>query len=316
MSVYTPLSLQEVQAFALPYGLEVIDLIPIQGGIENTNYFLVANNQQQYVLTVFEELDEQGASELPPVLQHLGQAHVPVAVPLNYEGKFIHRIAQKPAQIAPRIAGEHPIPSNIAQVKSIAVAQASLHLALQNYSLARSNSRNHQFWTAVGESLKPVMSTEDLNLLNQVYVQFDQLREQHPDLPCGWIHSDMFRDNTLFVGDELEGILDFSELNQDDFLFDIAISINDFCTEYPEAYLDHDKVQAFVDAYQSVRGLTQDEQACLPIYLAMAACRFWLMRLQVAQRNVQEGRIGNDIMQKNPLEMRNMLVDRLQAMAK
>lgn len=152
MSVYTPLSLQEVQAFALPYGLEVIDLIPIQGGIENTNYFLVANNQQQYVLTVFEELDEQGASELPPVLQHLGQAHVPVAVPLNYEGKFIHRIAQKPAQIAPRIAGEHPIPSNIAQVKSIAAAQASLHLALQNYSLARSNSRNHQFWTAVGES--------------------------------------------------------------------------------------------------------------------------------------------------------------------
>jgi homoserine kinase type II len=41
MSVYTPLSLEEVQAFAEPYGLAVIDLIPIQGGIQNTNYFLV-----------------------------------------------------------------------------------------------------------------------------------------------------------------------------------------------------------------------------------------------------------------------------------
>lgn len=39
MSVYTPLSLEQVQAFASPYGLEVMDLIPIQGGIENTNYF-------------------------------------------------------------------------------------------------------------------------------------------------------------------------------------------------------------------------------------------------------------------------------------
>lgn len=61
MSVYTTLTLQEVQAFAAPYGLEVIDLIPIQGGIQNTNYFIVCENAVQYVLTVFEEMDEQGA---------------------------------------------------------------------------------------------------------------------------------------------------------------------------------------------------------------------------------------------------------------
>ncbi|PPE76780.1 homoserine kinase, partial [Kaistia algarum] len=54
MSVYTTLTLQEVQAFAAPYELEVIDLIPIQGGIQNTNYFIVCENAVQYVLTVFE----------------------------------------------------------------------------------------------------------------------------------------------------------------------------------------------------------------------------------------------------------------------
>ena len=57
MSVYTTLTLKEVQDFAAPYGLEVIDLIPIQGGIQNTNYFLVCEDQSQYVLTVFEEMD-------------------------------------------------------------------------------------------------------------------------------------------------------------------------------------------------------------------------------------------------------------------
>ena len=40
MSVYTPLSLDEVRTFAAPYGLEVLELNPIQGGIQNTNYFV------------------------------------------------------------------------------------------------------------------------------------------------------------------------------------------------------------------------------------------------------------------------------------
>ena len=70
MSVYTTLTLKEVQDFAAPYGLKVIDLIPIQGGIQNTNYFLVCEDQQ-YVLTVFEDMDEQAAGELVPVLEHL-----------------------------------------------------------------------------------------------------------------------------------------------------------------------------------------------------------------------------------------------------
>lgn len=108
MSVYTPLSLEEVQAFAEPYGLAIIDLIPIQGGIQNTNYFLVDQSKQHYVLTVFEELDAEGAGELVPVLDCLGKAGVPVAVPLKYNGQAIHSIADKPAQIAPRLMGEHP----------------------------------------------------------------------------------------------------------------------------------------------------------------------------------------------------------------
>ena len=43
----------------------------------------------------------------------------------------------------------------------------------------------------------------------------------------------------------------------------------------------------------------------------MAAGRFWMMRLQVAQINQAEGRTGDDILQKNPLEMRNMVIERL-----
>ncbi|EKU60517.1 MULTISPECIES: homoserine kinase [Acinetobacter] len=312
MSVYTPLSLEEVQAFAEPYGLAVIDLIPIQGGIQNTNYFLVDQSKKQYVLTVFEELDAEGAGELVPVLDCLGQAGVPVAVPLKHSGQAIHSIADKPAQIAPRLMGEHPEDASIAQIQAIAQAQAKLHLALRDFPLERDFNRNHQYWSDVAAQLKPQMNADDQALLAQVFQQFAQITQQHPDRPTGFIHSDLFRDNTLFEGDQLQGILDFYELNQDEWLFDIAISINDFCTAYPQAHLDQAKADAFLAAYQGIRTLTEDELACLNIFLAMAACRFWSMRLQVAQKNAEHGRTGDDILQKDPLQMRMMMQDRLQ----
>lgn len=312
MSVYTPLSLEEVQAFAEPYGLAVIDLIPIQGGIQNTNYFLVDQSKQHYVLTVFEELDAEGAGELVPVLDCLGKAGVPVAVPLKYDGQAIHSIADKPAQIAPRLMGEHPEEASIKQIQAIAQAQAKLHLALQGFPLERDFNRNHQYWSEVANQLRPQLIQADQQLLNQVFHLFTVITQAYPNRPTGFIHSDLFRDNTLFEGDQLQGILDFYELNQDEWLFDIAISINDFCTAYPQVHLDIEKAEAFLSAYQSIRPLTSDELACLDIFLAMAACRFWSMRLQVAQKNAAEGRTGEDISQKDPMEMRMMLQNRLQ----
>ena len=312
MSVYTPLTLKEVQDFAAPYGLEVVDLIPIQGGIQNTNYFLVAQDGTHYVLTVFEDMDEQAAGELVPVLEHLGQAGLAVAVPLSYAGKAIHSIKQKPAQIAPRLIGEHPMPASIAQVEAIAVAQAKMHVALKDFPLKRAFVRDHAYWLAVSQEIKPSLSEADKVLLSKLLGLYEALTAIYPDRPKGFIHSDLFRDNTLFEGDQLQGILDFYELNQDEWLFDIAISINDFCTAYPQAHLDQAKADAFLQAYQTIRMLTQDEKACLDVFLAMAACRFWSMRLQVAQKNAEHGRTGGDILQKDPMEMRMMLQDRLQ----
>ena len=311
MSVYTPLTLKEVQDFAAPYGLEVVDLIPIQGGIQNTNYFLVAQDGTHYVLTVFEDMDEQAAGELVPVLEHLGQAGLAVAVPLSYAGKAIHSIKQKPAQIAPRLIGEHPMPASIAQVEAIAVAQAKMHVALKDFPLKRAFVRDHAYWLAVSHEIKPSLSDADKVLLSKLLGLYEALTAIYPDRPKGFIHSDLFRDNTLFEGDQLQGILDFYELNQDEWLFDIAITLNDFCTEYPQVSLNEDKAMAFLKAYDRIRPLTEDEKACLELYLAMAAGRFWMMRLQVAQKNALQGRSGDAILQKNPLEMRNMLIERL-----
>ena len=80
-------------------------------------------------------------------------------------------------------------------------------------------------------------------------------------------------------------------------LFDIAITINDFCTEYPAAHLNSDKVDAYLEAYQKVRALTSDELECLDVFLAMAACRFGQCVCKLL-KNKEEGRTGDDILQK------------------
>ena len=229
MSVYTTLTLKEVQDFAAPYGLKAIDLIPIQGGIQNTNYFLVCEDAQ-YVLTVFEDMDEQAAGELVPVLEKLGEAGVAVPVPLSHSGKAIHSIKDKPAQIAPRMLGEHPMPSTLKQAEAIAMAQAKMHVALQDFKLERNFVRDHAYWYGVAKEIKPSLNDADKALLSKLLGLYEALTAMYPDRPRGFIHSDLFRDNTLFDGDQLNGILDFYELNKDELLFDIAITLNDFCT--------------------------------------------------------------------------------------
>ncbi len=163
----------------------------------------------------------------------------------------------------------------------------------------------------MSQEIKPSLSPADKVLLGKLLGLYEALTAVYPDRPRGFIHSDLFRDNTLFDGDQLNGILDFYELNKDEWLFDIAITLNDFCTEYPDVVLNEEKAIAFLNAYETIRPLTSDERACLELYLAMAAGRFWMMRLQVAQRNAALGRTGEDILQKNPDEMRNMLIERL-----
>ncbi len=311
MSVYTTLSLQEVQAFAAPYGLEVIELNPIQGGIQNTNYFIVCADGSQFVLTLFENMDAQGAGEIIPILERLAEQGLPVPVPLKCDGQYIQILKDKPAQIAPRMMGKHPMPASLAQAEAIAIAQAKMHVALQDFELTRSSVRDHDYWYQVARQIRPTLDMADQTLLNNLLGLYEALTMMYPNRPKGFIHSDLFRDNTLFDGDQLNGILDFYELNHDELLFDIAITLNDFCTEYPDVALNEDKAIAFLNAYETVRPLTADEKACLELYLAMAAGRFWMMRLQVAQMNAEEGRTGDDILQKNPAEMRNMLIERL-----
>ena len=312
MSVYTELTLSEIQEFVSQYQLQAIAYQPIQAGIENSNYFVSTANGQEFVLTIFEELNGQEASFLAPLLQHLQQAGVAVAAPLiANNGQSLLIIKDKAAQLAPRIQGQHPLQVNVAQAQVIGEQLAKLHLALKKYPLKRSNAHGAAWWQKEAAKARSSMSSIEQLILDTVLNDFEETIEDFDDLPKGLIHGDLFRDNTLFDGDKLSAILDFSEASKDYWLLDIAITINDFCSDWPNVSLNQDLYQAFLTGYQTARPLTDDEQEVLPTFLAMAATRFWLSRLSVAKRNIAEGRVGENVLQKDPQQMFEMVKARL-----
>ncbi len=325
MSVYTVVSLETVQDFAQRFNLHVVALTPIKGGIENTNYFVRTTDGREYVLTLFEVIPFENADILAELMHRLSTHGLPVAVPLaDTAGLRIHWLADKPAQLAPRLAGSSPhlpqqaVPT-IPQIEAVGIVLAQFHLALKDDPLqqntTRQTTRGSVWWLRIKDELRAHMAIEHQALVDAVFAQFDTIKQQHPDRPAGLIHADLFRDNTLYVGSQLSGLLDFSEVMVDDWLLDIAITANDFCSTWDDAQnpvaLNAERMNVFLAAYQHIRPMTRDELAALPIYLAIAACRFWFLRLDVAAVNQREERVSADVMEKDPEEMRRMVVDRL-----
>lgn len=310
MSVYTHLTLSEIQDFAQHYALTVKDIKPVFGGVQNTNYFLFCENGE-FVLTVFEDTEKSQIEQLIPILEHLDHHQVKVARPVKaVDGQYIHFIKNKPAQIAPKLQGSEP-KASIAQIQAIASEQAKLHRTLQNFSTEINADKDFSlWWQKVIAIVSPDMSADDKHILEQCFNLYHQYKKQYPNCPKGLIHGDLFRDNTLFLDDHLQGILDFAEVHCDEWLYDIAITMNDFCS-IADGHIDEDKLQAYLTAYQQVRPMTDDELACLDIYLALMACHFWLFRLNMAKRNRTEQRLNNEVLEKDPNEMREKLVLRL-----
>ena len=312
MSVYTALTAAQIQAFADQYQRIARQIEPIQNGIENSNWFVDFADGAQAVLTLFEELNFAQAHSLAGLLDAIAQSGLPVAAPYpNTAGQRLGWLADKPAQFAPRLRGQHPTQPNQAQCQAMGEGLARLHVAMQSITLDKPNAHGQAWWQQTAAELRVTMSGDDQCLLDQLFAQFAQIQKTVGELPRGLIHGDLFRDNTLFLDNSLSGMLDFSECCTDEYVLDIAITLNDFCSDWPDVALNQQKYADFLVGYQQVQALTEAEKTALPVYLAMAAGRFWLSRLQVAQRNQAEGRVGEHVLQKDPNQMREMVWARL-----
>lgn len=277
MSVFTTVSVDELKPWLQAYPLgELLELQGIASGISNTNYF-VTTTIGRYVLTLFEE---HSAEELPyflDLMTHLAERGVPCPHPVRrLDGQQLDMLNGKPAALVSCLRGKdinQATPSHCAEVGRVL---AEMHLAGLDFSGKNHDSRDVVWRTAVANKVTPFLNEDDQAVLNQTMAKQAQLNIEH--LPQGVIHADLFKDNVLFDGDKVGGVIDFYYACKGVLLYDLAIAVNDWCVDEVGA-LDPARVNAMLQAYHIVRPLTQAEANVWCDMLQIAALRFWLSRL-------------------------------------
>lgn len=278
MSVFTTVSADELSDWLKAYPLgTLIELKGISSGITNTNYF-VTTTTGKYVLTLFEE---HTAEELPyflSLMTHLAERGVPCPHPVKHkDGAQLDELNGKPAAMVSCLAGrdiEHPHQIHCAEIGRVL---ANMHVAGESFSEAGHDTRDVVWRNAAAQKVVDLLSIDDQSMLNNTMQRQANLDMQA--LPQGVIHADLFRDNVLFDGDKVGGLIDFYYACRGPFLYDLAIAVNDWCVN-ADGSLDKARVMAMLNAYHVVRPLNAAEQAVWPDMLPIAALRFWLSRLK------------------------------------
>ena len=278
MSVYTPVTAPDLDAWLTRYAVGgLAELQPIVPGIENTNYF-VATERGRYVLTLYERLP---AGELPfylNLMAHLARAGVEVPAPVpDRTGALFSLLNGKPAGLVARVDGAPVATPSQVHCAHVGAALARLHVASQTYRARLTNRRGPAWWRQAARAVKPHLDAAQVALLDGE-IKF-QTGFGRGKLPKGAIHGDLFCDNVLFAGDRVAGIIDFGFAATDFFAYDLAITVNDWCTQEADGGLDAALAEAMVSTYDAARPMTQDEREAWPALLRAAALRFWLSRL-------------------------------------
>jgi len=282
MAVFTEVS--EQQAHDLLTQLSIGDLVSLQGissGIENTNYFLTTN-QGEYVLTVFERLSNEQLPFYLYLMKHLAERGVAVPDPQsNNQGDILLTLLDKPAAVVNRLAGESQMQPGPAHCAAMGRNLAQMHLAALDFDQQQPNLRGLAWWNDTVPQILPFLSDSQAQLLSHEMAYQNHISTSSPytAMPRGPVHADVFRNNVMFVGDQLSGVFDFYFAGVDHWLFDLGVCINDWCIDDDTGVMDDVRLQAMLDAYQTVRPLQAAERQMLNPMLRAAALRFWISRL-------------------------------------
>ncbi|MBC7513962.1 MAG: phosphotransferase, partial [Herminiimonas sp.] len=155
------------------------------------------------------------------------------------------------------------------------------HRAAQDFAIRQLNLRGLDWWQATTPLVLPHLSADRRELLTaELAFQTEQAATAAwAALPNGPIHADLFRNNVMFDGEQLTGFFDFYFAGCDRWLFDVAVTVNDWCIDLDTGVLDAARVHALIDAYAAVRPFTAGETVAWQPMLRAAALRFWLSRL-------------------------------------
>jgi homoserine kinase type II len=312
MSVFTPVPESVLADWLKDYAVgRLVELKGISAGVQNSNFF-VTTTLGRYVLTLFEGIPR---AELPYYLHlmaHLARHGLPVPGPIaNRHNEYLGTLQERPAALVVRLSGSSEMNAGLPHCEKVGAMLAGLHLAGQSYGRRQENPRGAAWRAATAQVVRPFLPADEQALLD-AELAF-QATIDVAALPAGAIHADLFRDNVLWDTDadgdvRIGGVIDFYFAGYDALLFDVAVTVNDWCST-PDGGLDGARAAALLDAYHAERPFTDTEHAAWPAMLRAAALRFWMSRAA----DFHLPRAGEMVLVKNPNEYRDILRLRIAA---
>ncbi|MGU3392167.1 homoserine kinase [Sphingomonas sp. M1A8_2b] len=281
MAVYTQVSAEALGAFLARF--DHGDLLSAKGiaeGVQNSNY-LVDTTADRFILTLYEE--RTSTDDLPfflAMLDHLADDGNPVprALP-DRNGVAIQQLAGRSACLIEFLTGvsvSHPTPE---QAYAAGAAMGQMHDSLASFTQTRLNPLGADTWRPFLERCGRDIDSIAPGLFDRTEAALTSVLAEWPtDLPVAAIHSDLFPDNVLMLGDRVTGVIDFYFACTDIRAYDLAVMHTAWAFDGTGEQYDAAVGAALIAGYASRFPLSAAERAALPILARGACLRFLLTR--------------------------------------
>lgn len=283
MAVYTHLGAEELAELVAAYDVgELVSAKGIAEGVSNSNW-LVDTTAGRFILTMYERRID--IADLPfflDLLDHLSGRGCPVPRTIHDRaGASFRLIGGKAVALIEFLPGVSVDRPTAAQARSVGRVLAQMHLAARDFPACRTNDLGPQTSARVlAQCGEHALAAIDPELPCAIELAEKIAADWPEDLPQSTIHSDLFPDNVLMLGDQVSGLIDFYFACTDMMAYDLAVTHAAWAFAGSGRAFRPEIGAALLDGYVSVRALTPAERAALPL-LAQGAClRFVSSRAQ------------------------------------
>jgi homoserine kinase type II len=279
------------------FGIKEFTSKPLALGYANEN-FRIDSGGKTIMIRICKQQPVASIEKEMELMAILRENNMKVAYPIsNKAGEFIIEEGEFPAVMYDFVEG-HDAPLNSETRKEIAKEVAKLNSIEVPVGFIKPNNINFQNCIELEAKLDaaPYQFPEvfahfrsELMLLEK-YV--------HLDLPRGFVHGDVFPNNTIFQGNELKAIIDFEEFAVETLLFDLAMMVVGFCLN-DEGRVDQNAIKELVLGYESIRQLSRPEKEALPYFVRWAALAMMSWHLEfdlIYTRNEKQNVRVNELM--------------------
>ena len=283
MGVYSNLDRRDIELIVGQYGRgKLSHWSAITSGIENSNFLVELtelDDQTRYVLTLIEVADFRRSQEVVDLMTHLKFYECPLPdIVTSHSNQRLVTFRDNPVTLCTWLPGHHVTNPTLAHCNQLGQTLAQFHQVASAFRPPTHQPYDTEWLAAAIDKYAAKRSTDERQALHHALSLYEDLLGAN--LPSGWTHGDVFRDNVLFLEDgTLNGLLDYFHAGSDPFVMDLAIAINDWCGSMVGGKGEQQSEDSLLQGYQDIRALESEELRALPVARIIAAARLLCSRL-------------------------------------